>query len=167
MASQDEGGFLIRWLRGTIPGVELFSNPKEPPINEALEELQTELGEAVVYCSAGRFLTSQGVGSPPLDHWGLIALTPTRVFYRHYSHSHPLLGFKDKEVTWSIHRTRFSSCTAFVQNFWKRLFSSTPNHIQLEGTDTQLLIEVIDDPGRFPLKWNESLVPLTNDSSAT
>ena len=133
----------------------LFNKPA-PAANEALQALETEWGEPILYCATGHFLAAQGLGTVPLDSWGLIALTPTRILFRHYSQTHPLFGMKDKEVNWLVARQVFSSCTSHVIKFWTRVLSKTPDHVLLEGEGVQLLIEVTDDPRKLAEVWASS-----------
>jgi hypothetical protein len=133
--------------------VELFNRPALPSASEALKALEAKWGESVLYRATGRFLTGSGVGAVPVDSWGLIALTPTRLLFRHYPQSHPLFGLKDKELNWSVDRDRFITCTPYIQGILSRFFSRTPDHVRLEGEGTQLLVEVTDDPRKLAKIW--------------
>ena len=133
--------------------MDLFNKPKLPSPNEALKALEVEWGEPVLYCVTGQFLTADGLGKVPLQSWGLVALTPTRILFRHYAQSHQLFGLKDPEVNWSVARSQFTTCKPQIQPFWSRLFSPTPDHVALEGTSTKLLIELTDDVRKLPSVW--------------
>jgi len=135
--------------------VALF-NKTAPDANEALKALEAEWGEPLIYCSTGNFLSAHGLGTVPLDSWGLIALTPTRVMFRHFAQSHPLLGMKDKEQNWSADRRVFTACTPHLIKFWSRMISGTPDHVCLEGEGIQLLIEVTDNPRKMADVWASS-----------
>ena len=130
----------------------LFNKPALDA-NEALQALETEWGESILYCTTGNFLGASGLGEVPLATWGLIALTPTRIMFRHYSQSHPLMGIKDKEINWFAPRRIFTSCTPRVVSFWTKLFSKTPDHLSLDGEGVQLLIEVLDSTRKLAEIW--------------
>jgi hypothetical protein len=137
--------------------VQLFNQSAPLSAAEALKALEAEWGEPVLYCSTGRFLAAQGLGTVPIDSWGLMALTPTRLMFRHYSQSHPLFGLKDQETNWSGTRAQFTSCVPVIPKFWDRLFSRTPDHVALDGGEAQLLVEVADDPRKFVQTWTSSV----------
>jgi len=138
--------------------VEFFNKPAPMSAAEALRALEAEWGEPVLYCSTGQFLAAKGLSQVPLGSWGLMALTPSRVMFRHYSQSHPLFGMKDQEINWGIERSRFPVCRAEKIPFFRRILSQTSDHISLEGEGTQLLIEVTDDPRKMTGIWNANPV---------
>lgn len=120
---------------------------------DSLQLLKSELGEPLEYRATGRFLGAQGLGAVPLDSWGLVVLTPSRVLFRHFAQAHPLFGGKDGEVRWEVPRSRFLSCEPVLQTLWTKLFSGTPDHVALVGVDCRLALEVADDQRAFPRAW--------------
>lgn len=132
------------------------TSPRPNPA-EALEALEQDLGEKTLFRTTARFLAAQGLESVPLDTWGLVVLTPTRVVFRHFPQPHPLFGGKDAEVRWEVPRKVFTACTARRQTFWEKWFSGTPDHIALTGAGTLLAVEAADNLAAFPQAW---LVPV-------
>jgi len=122
-------------------------------VAEALAALEADLGEPVLYRGTGRLVAAGGLASVPLNSWGLIALTPTRVTFRHFSQPHPLFGGKDAEVRFELLRSLFSSCEARIPGFWSRLVSGTPDHVVLTGPGVWLNLELADDLRKFPRAW--------------
>jgi len=125
----------------------------EKETDNTLRALEVELGEPILYRATGRFLGAEGLGTVPLDSWGLIVLTPTRVVFRHFAQSHALFGRRDGEVRWEVSRDRFNSCAPVLQSFWTKIFSGTPDHVALFGTEIRLALETADDPKNFPGAW--------------
>lgn len=126
-----------------------------------MKTLEAELGEPVVYRATGRIVASGGLGEVPLDSWGLVALTATRVTFRHFPQAHPLFGGKDAEVRFELPRSRFQTCEPRIQGFWSRMFSGTPDHVALLGPGVWLNLELADDQTLLPLAWERSAPPAT------
>jgi len=133
--------------------VEKPANQAHSEAEAALHALEAELGESVVYRATGRFLAAAGLGAVPLNSWGLIVLTATRVTFRHFSQAHPLFGGKDTEVRFEVLRGRFSECDSQIQSVWTKLFSGSSDDILLTGPGTSLTLELADDPRKFPAAW--------------
>lgn len=138
-------------------GKKLFAQNDQAVADAALQALEKEWGEPILYRATGRFLAAQGLEDCPLDAWGLIALTPSRLIFRHYAQAHPLFGGKGDEVTWQVSRDRFASCSAELQSLWRKVFSGTPDHISLAGAAVHLALETADLPTRLPEAWASSL----------
>lgn len=136
-------------------GKNLFAKNETAPADAALAALEKEWGEPILYRATGRFLAAQGLEGCPLDAWGLVALTPTRLVFRHYAQAHPLFGGKGEEVTWQVSRSLFDSCVAQLQGFWRKLVSGTPDHIALSGASVRLALETADVPTRLPEAWSQ------------
>lgn len=121
---------------------------------DSLKALEADLGEPILYRATGRFLAAPGLEGVPLDSWGLVVLTPTRLVFRHYPQAHPLFGGKSEEILWEVRREVFDSCTARTQGFWSKLFSGTPNHLALTGPGVLLALEPADDLAKLPAAWS-------------
>ena len=133
------------------------SKPTAPsPSDLALRALESDLGEPTLYRATGRFLAAQGLDGAPLNLWGLVALTATRVIFRHYPQAHPLFGGKSEEVRWESARSRFDACELRKQGFWAKVFAGTPDHIGLTGAGVLLIVETADDLRKFPEAWHRS-----------
>lgn len=130
-----------------------------------LEVLERDLGEPILHRTTGRLLAARGLADAPLDLWGLLVLTPTRVVYRHFAQPHPLFGGKGLEVSWEVPRERFSACEVRQQGFWERLFSGTPDHVALTGEGTFLALEAADGPVAFAAAWSPALDPQSSPRS--
>lgn len=131
-------------------------NAEDRKSAEALKLLETELGESVLYRVTGRFLGAGGLGPVPVETWGLIAVTPTRITFRHFPQAHPLFGGKDDEVRFEVGRDRFDSCEAQLQGLWVRLFSGAPDVVALTGPGVWLHLDLADDLKVFPRVWANS-----------
>lgn len=125
-----------------------------PASEQVLRNLETDLGEPILYRASGRFLGAEGLGPVPLDSWGLILLTPTRVVFRHFAQAHPLFGGKGEEIRWEVARDRFTDCATIAQSFWTKLFSGVPDHVGLTGPSARLALETADDQRKFPAAWS-------------
>jgi len=123
---------------------------------QALQALETELGEPLLYRATGRFLGAEGLGPVPLDSWGLVVLTPTRLVFRHFAQAHPLFGGKGDEVRWEVPRSRFTQCDPILHSVWKKLFSGTPDHIRFTGDGVHLALETADDQRKLPEAWHNA-----------
>lgn len=132
----------------------LVEKTKTPPGAVALQNLEAEIGEELIYRASGRLVASAGLGDVPLGSWGLVVLTRTRLLFRHFSQAHPLFGGTDAELRFEVSRGRFTTCEARLQNFWAKLFSSTPDHVALVGPDALLNLELADALRKFPEVWN-------------
>lgn len=139
-----------------IPGVA-YTGPVDkttppPGAPTPLEVLEQDLGEPILYRATGRFLAARGLEAP-LDVWGLIVLTPTRVVFRHFAQPHPLFGGKGEAVNFETPRGLFTGCQARVQGFWEKLFSGTPDHVALTGDGLLLALETADDQKAWAAAW--------------
>ena len=99
-------------------------------------------------------MAARGLEGAPLDLWGLVVLTPSRVVFQHFPQPHPLFGGTGKEVSWEIARHRFAACDVRRQGFWEKLFSGTPDHVALTGTDVFLALEAADGPSALATAWS-------------
>jgi len=129
---------------------------KTSPGTVALQALEAELGEPILYRAPGRLAAAGGLDAVPLGSWGLVVLTATRVLFRHFPQAHPLFGGTDAEVRYEVGRSLFSACEARRQAFWARLFASTPDHVALTGPGAFLNLELADDLRKFPEAWLRS-----------
>jgi len=130
--------------------VSLQPNPSAEALLAALE---AELGEKTLYRTTGRLLAAEGLTDVPLDSWGLIALTPTRVVFRHFPQAHPLFGGRDEERRFEAPRSRFSACVPRRLSWWQKLVTGTPEHVALVGEGCQLALETGEDVRRFAEAW--------------
>lgn len=121
--------------------------------DQSLQTLETQLGEALVFRTTGRLLAVEGLDEVPVNSWGLVALTATRVVFHHFPNSHPLMTKKDAEVRWSAERSRFDTCTLHVAKFWEKILSSVPDHLVLAGPGVRMAVEVADFPKNFLAAW--------------
>jgi len=115
--------------------------------------LEADLGEPLVYRATGQILAAGGLPGVPLQSWGLVGLTATRVIFRHFPQSHPLFGGKDAEVTFEVPRSLFTDCQPRVAPWWARIFSATPDHVALTGPGVWLNLDLADDLRRLPGAW--------------
>jgi hypothetical protein len=146
--------------------VEFFNRTKPISRAEALQALEAEWGEPVLYCAMGQFLNAQGLDGLPLALWGLVVLTPSRLMFKRYSQTHPLFGMKDNEVNWSVNRDQFASCQAHKMGFWRRIAFNSNDHVSLEGPGTKLMVELTDDPRTLAGIWASGQAdPLTPTAS--
>jgi len=133
-----------------------------PPPNAAaaaaLAAFEADIGETTLYRATGRFLAARGLDAP-LELWGLVALTPTRLVFRHYPQAHPLFGGKTTEVRWEVGRDRFWTCEAVIQGFWAKLMSGFADHVALNGPEVLLAVETADDLRGLPRAWVDSARP--------
>jgi len=134
--------------------VEKTKTSAQRDAEEAIKALEADLGEPVLYRATGRFLAAQGLGPVPLDSWGLLVLTPSRLSFRHFSQAHPLFGGRDAEARLEVGRGRFAACEARLQPLWTKLLSGTPEHLSLSGPGVRLDFELADDLGKFLAAWN-------------
>lgn len=125
-----------------------------PPVDEALRALEAEVGEPILLRTTGRFLGGRGFDSLPLDSWGLVCLTPTRVLFRHFAQAHPLFGGKDAEVRWESSRRAFDTCEIRKFGFWSKFVSGTTDHVSLSGPGLQVQFETSDPVEAFENAWN-------------
>ena len=136
--------------------VKTLANKDEARAVEALKLLEGELGESVLYRATGRFLGAGGLGTVPVETWGLVVLTPTRILFRHFPQAHPLFGGKDDEVRFELGRDPFDTCQAQLQRVWIRLFSGARDVVALTGPGVWLHLDLADDLRNLPRVWNAS-----------
>jgi len=124
-------------------------------LSQSLQALEVEVGEPLLYRVTGRFLGAQGVEAP-LDVWGLVVLTPTRIVFRHFAQAHPLLGRAGEEVRWECPRATFATCDAVLPSWAAKVFSGALNHVSLRGEGLHLTLETADPPQRWAQAWTSS-----------